>query len=115
MAWIRSAQRIRSGLAFHLFEKGIITEKDTSGIELKWGDVDAIEQLVNLIGRREGIGDLMAQGSRRFAAISMRKRKQFRSMDWKWRIMIRAAFRGWHCPMRPVRGAPVITSQITFL
>jgi aldehyde:ferredoxin oxidoreductase len=56
------------GLAFHLFEKGIITEEDTDGIVLKWGDVDAIEHLVNLIGRREGIGDLLAQGSRRFAA-----------------------------------------------
>jgi len=56
------------GLAFHLFEKGIISEKDTSGIVLKWGDVDAIEQLVRLIGLREGIGDLLAQGSKRFAA-----------------------------------------------
>lgn len=56
------------GLAFHLFEKGIITEKDTDGLTLKWGDVDAIEQLVNRIGRREGIGDIMAQGARRFAA-----------------------------------------------
>ncbi len=56
------------GLAFSLFEKGIITEKDTNGIPLKWGDVDAIEQVLNLIGRREGIGDLLAQGSRRFAA-----------------------------------------------
>jgi aldehyde:ferredoxin oxidoreductase len=56
------------GLACTLFEKGIISEKDTNGIMLKWGDADAIEQLVNLIGRREGIGDLMAQGSRRFAA-----------------------------------------------
>ena len=56
------------GLAFDLFEKGIVTEKDTGGIVLRWGDVDAIERLVNLIGRREGIGDLMAQGSRRFAA-----------------------------------------------
>lgn len=56
------------GLAFHLFEMGVITEKDTGGIELKWGDVDAIEQLVRLTGSREGIGDLLAQGSRRFAA-----------------------------------------------
>jgi len=54
------------GLAFHLFEKGVITEKDTGRV-LKWGDVDAMEQLVNLIGRREGIGDIMAQGSRWFA------------------------------------------------
>ena len=56
------------GLAFHLFERGIITEKDTGGIELKWGDIDAMEQLVRLTGSREGIGDLLAQGSRRFAA-----------------------------------------------
>ena len=56
------------GLAFHLFEKGILTEKDTDGLVLKWGDVDTIEQLVHWIGRREGIGDLLAQGSRRFAA-----------------------------------------------
>src|SRR6185503_16075560 len=55
------------GLAFHLFEAGVITEKDTNGLALQWGDIAAIEQLVNLIGRREGIGDLMAQGSRRFA------------------------------------------------
>jgi aldehyde:ferredoxin oxidoreductase len=54
------------GLAFHLFESGMITEKDT-GINLKWGDVDAVEQLVNLIGRREGIGDILAKGSRFFA------------------------------------------------
>ncbi len=56
------------GLAFHLFEKGVITEKDTHGIVLNWGDVDVIEQLVNLIGRRERMGDVLAQGSRRFGA-----------------------------------------------
>jgi aldehyde:ferredoxin oxidoreductase len=55
------------GLAFHLFEAGVITEKDTNGLALQWGDIAAIEQLVKLIGRREGIGNLMAQGSRRFA------------------------------------------------
>ena len=56
------------GLAFHLYEKGIITEEDTGGIELSWGDVDAIEELVRLTGSREGIGDLLAQGAKRFAA-----------------------------------------------
>jgi aldehyde:ferredoxin oxidoreductase len=55
------------GLAFHLFEEGILTQEDT-GLELKWGDVDSIERLVNLIGRREGIGELLSLGSRRFAA-----------------------------------------------
>ena len=56
------------GLAFHLYEKGVITTQDTGGIELKWGDVDAIEQLVRMTGSREGIGDLLALGSRRFGA-----------------------------------------------
>jgi aldehyde:ferredoxin oxidoreductase len=56
------------GLAFHLFEMGVITQEDTGGIELKWGEVDAIGQLVRWIGSREGIGDLLAQGSKRFAA-----------------------------------------------
>jgi aldehyde:ferredoxin oxidoreductase len=56
------------GLAFRLYEMGIITKSDTGGIELKWGDVDAIEQLVRMIGAREGIGDLLAQGSKRFGA-----------------------------------------------
>lgn len=56
------------GLAFHLFEKGIITKEDTGGIELTWGNVDVIEEVVRLIGSREGFGDLLAQGSKRFAA-----------------------------------------------
>jgi len=56
------------GLAFHLYERGIITEKDTGGIALKWGDVNAIEQLVRMIGSRDGLGDIMAQGARRFGA-----------------------------------------------
>ena len=56
------------GLAFHLYEKGAITKEDTGGIELNWGDVDVIEELVRLIGAREGIGNVLALGSRRFAS-----------------------------------------------
>jgi aldehyde:ferredoxin oxidoreductase len=56
------------GLAFTLFEKGIITEVDTGGFKLEWGSVAAIERLVNMIGRREGIGEIMSLGSRRFGA-----------------------------------------------
>jgi aldehyde:ferredoxin oxidoreductase len=56
------------GLAFTLYEKGIITKNDTGGLELIWGDLMAIKQLIHMIGRREGIGEQMAQGSRRFGA-----------------------------------------------
>jgi aldehyde:ferredoxin oxidoreductase len=52
------------GLAFHLYEQGVITSKDTGGLELKWGDVTIVEQLIHLTARREGIGEALAQGSR---------------------------------------------------
>jgi len=55
------------GLAFHLYEKGVITKEDTGGIELTWGDADLIEEVVRLVGSRDGFGDLLAQGSKRFA------------------------------------------------
>jgi aldehyde:ferredoxin oxidoreductase len=55
------------GLAFHLFEQGILTGADV-GFDLQWGNVDSIERLVNLIGRREGIGELLSLGARRFGA-----------------------------------------------
>jgi len=54
------------GLAFHLFEMGIITEKDTDGLTLAWGDGKVIEELVHKIGRQEGIGVLLGKGSRIF-------------------------------------------------
>ena len=55
------------GLAYHLYENGVITEKDT-GFPLRWGDVTGAERLLHLMARREGIGNFMADGSRRFAA-----------------------------------------------
>jgi aldehyde:ferredoxin oxidoreductase len=52
------------GLAFHLFEQGAITPKDTGGLELKWGNVQVIEKLIHLTASREGIGEVLAHGSR---------------------------------------------------
>jgi len=55
------------GLAYHLYEKGIITEKEI-GFPLRWSDTEAAVKLLQLTARREGIGNFMADGSRRFAA-----------------------------------------------
>jgi aldehyde:ferredoxin oxidoreductase len=55
------------GLAFFLFEKGIINTEDTSGLVLRWGDTEVVRQLVQMTANREGIGDLIAQGSKRLA------------------------------------------------
>jgi aldehyde:ferredoxin oxidoreductase len=54
--------------AYELFEKGIISEKDTGGLKLKWGDHAAMVKLVEMTGKREGFGKLLGEGSRRLAA-----------------------------------------------
>jgi aldehyde:ferredoxin oxidoreductase len=54
--------------AFELFEKGIISEKDTGGLMLIWGDHKAIVRMVEMTGRGEGFGKLIGEGSRRLAA-----------------------------------------------
>lgn len=48
--------------AFECFEKGIITEKDTDGLKLQWGNADAYIKLLKKIAYRQGIGDLLARG-----------------------------------------------------
>ena len=54
------------GLAYTLFEKGLLTEKDTGGLALNWGDAGVAEQLIHMTARGEGLGEILARGSRRF-------------------------------------------------
>lgn len=55
------------GLAFHLFEQGVLTAGDTDGLELRWGDVTTVHRLIAMIANREGLGHQMAKGARDFA------------------------------------------------
>ena len=50
------------GLAIECYERGLITKSDTDGLELKWGDAPTIMALAEKIGKREGIGDILADG-----------------------------------------------------
>jgi aldehyde:ferredoxin oxidoreductase len=54
--------------AIECYEKGILTKADTDGLELKFGDANVVIQLIHKIAKREGIGDLLAEGTRRVAA-----------------------------------------------
>jgi len=58
-----------STIAFALecYEKGILTRVDTNGLELKWGDAFAIKELVKRMIQREGIGDILADGTAKAA------------------------------------------------
>jgi aldehyde:ferredoxin oxidoreductase len=53
--------------AMECYEKGILTKKDTGGLEIKFGDPDILVELTEKIGKREGIGDLLAEGVKRVA------------------------------------------------
>ena len=49
--------------AMDCWEKGLLTAEDTDGLELKWGNVDAVIQLLPKIAYRQGFGNLLAEGS----------------------------------------------------
>jgi len=55
-------------LACDLFEKGILTNKDTGGLEIRFGNVEMTHKLIKLTALREGFGDLLAEGSAALAA-----------------------------------------------
>jgi aldehyde:ferredoxin oxidoreductase len=51
-----------AAFAIHCFEEGIIGINDTAGIELTWGNHRSITKIIELIARREGIGEILADG-----------------------------------------------------
>jgi aldehyde:ferredoxin oxidoreductase len=55
------------GFAMDCYEKGILTQTELDGIDAKFGNAEAMVQLVDKMGRREGVGDLLADGAK-FAA-----------------------------------------------
>lgn len=53
--------------AMDLFENKILTLHDTGGLDLTFGNAPAMLEMVERIARRKGLGDLLAEGSRRAA------------------------------------------------
>jgi aldehyde:ferredoxin oxidoreductase len=51
--------------AMELYEKGLITKKDTDGVALEWGDPDIIMGMLEKVAKREGFGDILAEGPKR--------------------------------------------------
>jgi aldehyde:ferredoxin oxidoreductase len=56
------------GLAYLMFDRGLLTKRDTGGLRLAWGDPASAEQLVHWIARGQGVGALMGRGAKAFAA-----------------------------------------------
>jgi len=63
--------------AMECFEKGLITLNDTGGMELRWGDKEVALKLVEMIGKRVGFGNILAEGCREASKIIGRGTEEF--------------------------------------
>ncbi|MEW6115061.1 MAG: aldehyde ferredoxin oxidoreductase C-terminal domain-containing protein, partial [Thermodesulfobacteriota bacterium] len=50
------------GWAFECYDRGLLGPRDTDGMELVWGNEAAVLRMIEMLARREGIGDLLADG-----------------------------------------------------
>jgi aldehyde:ferredoxin oxidoreductase len=84
--------------AMECFEKGILTAADTDGIELRFGNADALLAMAEKIGKREGFGDILAEGAKRAARRIGRGAEQFA-----------LTVKGQEIPMHEPRGKPGVS------
>ena len=54
-------------MAMECYENGLISKQDTDGIDLTWGNAEAIVAMVEKVARREGFGSLLADGTQKAA------------------------------------------------
>ncbi len=68
-----------SALAFamDLYERGIISRQDADGLELTWGNYEAMEAMLHKIARREGFGNVLAEGVRQAARLIGKGAEEF--------------------------------------
>jgi aldehyde:ferredoxin oxidoreductase len=57
------------GFAMELYQRGIVTARETGGLELTWGNEDAVFQMLRNIAFRKGFGDVLAEGSDKASSI----------------------------------------------
>jgi aldehyde:ferredoxin oxidoreductase len=53
--------------AMELYEKGYLTKEETGGLEIKFGDEALVLKLIGMMGKREGFGNVLADGGYRLA------------------------------------------------
>lgn len=53
--------------AIECYENGLLTKEECGGLELNWGNAEAVISLVDMMINREGLGDLLADGSKKAA------------------------------------------------
>ena len=86
--------------AMELFERGIISERDTDNIRLRFGDADAMIKMLLKIVNRDGFGNILAEGVKRAAEIIGRGAERY-AMHVKGREI----------PMHEPRSKPAVGLQ----
>ncbi len=77
--------------AMEAFERGLLRPGDTDGLDLSWGNAETVLALVEKIGRREGIGDLLANGVRFLA-------RHFGGEAYKFAVEVKGLELAYHDP-----------------
>ncbi len=63
--------------AFEAFERGLLSPAEADGLDLRFGAADTVVALTERIARRQGLGDLLAEGSLRAARRLGRNSERF--------------------------------------
>lgn len=53
------------GWVMECYDKGLLTKADLDGLDMSWGNVEAVRTLLGKIASRDGVGDLLAEGVKR--------------------------------------------------
>ncbi len=65
------------GWAMEIYSEGLISKKDLDGVDLGWGNCDSVIQLIHKIAKREGVGDVLAEGIMRASTELCEETKKF--------------------------------------
>jgi len=72
--------------AMECYEKGIFTKEDTGGLELRFGNAEAMLAMTEMIGKREGLGELLAKGVKEASRIVGKGSERFaihnKGVEW---------------------------------
>lgn len=94
------------GFVMECFEHGVITTKDTGGIVFRWGDANLLVKAVEMIAKREGFGDIMAEGVARMS-------KQFGPRSDPFNIIVKGQELPMHEPrLKAALGVGYATSPV---
>ena len=84
--------------AMELFQRGILSAKDTGGLELTWGNYEVIEKLLYMTARREGFGDVIADSARAV------ERGRYPKEALKYRMAVKGLFQSDPHDARIIKG-----------